>query len=432
MEFLRRAGASANVAGISAEQTLAFGAALKEVGVRTETAATGFEALLNLMKLGGEFSKKAGEALKALGLESDAMRKAFVAKPVETMLDLLNRIKNTTDPMKRAEILTNLFGKEYQDDIAKLLNALPRLTELLDAMANKAKYANSVMKGFEIISEKDFNKIDRMSQAIDTLATRAGKAFKQIGGLFADQMNRGIDDAEKILAELRRREEQKRLRGKIDDEDAALAKPGSVQEYIRRQEQLRDASRNRAANMSGMARLTAAEQVKKTEAEIVRLRQELITAQEKAAEVARERAARGANARRMSTFSDMGPTAPHQVSPGLGAFGFGPHGTGAAANGLPLTGPTPPVKPVVDTSEIEATKAKAAEAKAELERLAEQHGVTIDSAQIVHALSLAKQLNSELARVEQNAGRAAAAVSHRVGAEARKSMRALYSDTGAD
>jgi hypothetical protein len=72
------------------------------------------------------------------------------------------------------------------------------------------------------------------------------------------------------------------------------------------------------------------------------------------------------------------------------------------------------------------------EAAAELEKLAKQHGVKLDSAQIAHALSLAERLNGELAKVEGNAGRAAAAVQAKVGQNARASLRALYSDVGAD
>ncbi len=40
LEFMRRSGASAKEAGISAEKMLAFGAAMKEVGVRYEWRRT--------------------------------------------------------------------------------------------------------------------------------------------------------------------------------------------------------------------------------------------------------------------------------------------------------------------------------------------------------------------------------------------------------
>ncbi|HEV2604999.1 MAG TPA: phage tail tape measure protein [Microvirga sp.] len=197
LEFIRRAGASGRQAGISAEHVLAFGAALKEVGVRTDVAATGFEALLNLMKLGDEFSASAKDGFKALGVNSEAMRKAFVAKPLETTLKLLEKINKVKDPLKKAEIMTDLFGKEYQDDIAKLLNGLPRLTELLGKMGDRANYVGRVMNNALKIDEKDFQKIARAQQAIDVLGTRLGAFFKLKAGGIAEEISKVIDAVEK-------------------------------------------------------------------------------------------------------------------------------------------------------------------------------------------------------------------------------------------
>jgi TP901 family phage tail tape measure protein len=199
LEFLRRAGATANLSKISAEETLAFAAALKEVGVRTDTAATGFEALVNVMKLGEEFSSKAGEGLKSLGLNSTKMRKQFVAKPVETMIMLLQKLQGVTDPLKKAEIMTNIFGKEYQDDISKLLNGLPRLNELLEKVKDKSKNIGSVGRDFTKKSATDFNKIDRATQSMDVAMTRVGNAFKIVGGAMAEDLNKNIDNLEKIV-----------------------------------------------------------------------------------------------------------------------------------------------------------------------------------------------------------------------------------------
>ncbi|WP_404291566.1 phage tail tape measure protein [Microvirga sp. RSM25] len=203
LEFIKRTGATGKQAGLSAEQVLAFGAAMGETGTPMEVAATGFESLLNVMKLGSEFSKSAGEGLAGLGISSDKMRKQFVAKPLEATLGLLNKINKVADPMKRAEILTNIFGKEYQDDIQKLMNALPRLNTLLGTMGDRSKYLGSVQQSFELWQQKDFAKIERAERAVDALMARLGKPLKLGAGWAAEEILAGLDRAEARVDALR-------------------------------------------------------------------------------------------------------------------------------------------------------------------------------------------------------------------------------------
>jgi TP901 family phage tail tape measure protein len=195
LDFIKRAGATGKQAGLTAEQVLAFGAAMGEAGTPMEVAATGFEALMNVMKLGREFSDKAGDGLNMLGVSSDKMRKQFVAKPLEATLGLLQKINKVTDPMKRAEILTNLFGKEYQDDIQKLMNSLPRLNSILGTMGDRTKYIGSVDKSFELWKEKDFARVEKAQRRLDALAIKWGGRGT---GLLAGEADAFMGELEKL------------------------------------------------------------------------------------------------------------------------------------------------------------------------------------------------------------------------------------------
>lgn len=344
LEFTRRAGASANQAGISAEPLLAFGAAMKEVGVRNEVAATGFEALLNVMKLGEEFSKSAGEGLEELGIKSDKMRKAFVAKPVETMVGLLEKLNKVSDPLKKAEIMTNLFGKEYQDDIAKLLNALPKIKQYLDLMQNKSNSAGSVRRQFSENLDKDVSKIDKATQAIDVMMKRLGDPIKSGAGGIAEQINKmveGLEQGDTILQRLMKRlngggeggkpielpemngegdlekwveknfpflsgkkwnetidgaigktgADAERMNGEDAraaeraKEQAILDKPAEIEARMRAQSGLA----GQAQGATGFRRTMLADQAKKAEGEIARLQGELVQAKEAAAKVLEKR-----------------------------------------------------------------------------------------------------------------------------------------------
>ncbi|WP_342150374.1 phage tail tape measure protein [Methylorubrum sp. SB2] len=180
LDFVTRAGATGRASGLSIEQILPFAAAMKEVGVRTDVAATGFEALLNVMKLGKEFSKSAGEGLDALGINSTKMRRRFVMNPLEETLKLLEKIKGVADPLKRAEILTNLFGKEYQDDIQKLLNGIDKIKEFRDILKDPKNYEGRIVENFGKQTQTDVNKIDRGQRSAEVVQTRAGDATKSI------------------------------------------------------------------------------------------------------------------------------------------------------------------------------------------------------------------------------------------------------------
>ncbi|MDO9426036.1 MAG: phage tail tape measure protein [Methylobacterium sp.] len=396
LDFMRRAGASSKQAGISAEHMLAFGASMKEVGVRTDVAATGFEALLNVMKLGKEFSKKAGDGLKELGIDSTKMRKAFVAKPVETMVDLLEKINKVADPLKRAEIMTNLFGKEYQDDIAKMLNALPKVSKYIDLMSDKAKIAaGGVRFQFGQNLDKDVSKIDRATQSIDVLYKRIGDPIKIQIGSVSEQVNTLVDSLEKgdtILQRLVKRlnggeagkpielpemngegglekwfEEKlpwlsgKKWNDEVDkrigktgadtdrmnredadgrraaEERAVLDRPADIENKIQGQRLAQDQARREAVGATGMRRSVAVEQIGKSDVEVKRLEGELAKAWEAIGEL------RAGQKRDKGAFGVDGPAGKDVEAIGPGRFGLGLHGTDALpSRRVPLPPPRPP------------------------------------------------------------------------------------------
>lgn len=191
---------------------------------------------------------------------------------------------------------------------------------------------------------------------------------------------------------------------RIAAENSALAAPGRIEEFIRRQEGLRAASRSRASAFSGMAGATAREQVARAEAEIARLQGELAAARAKAADVMAKRAAAPGEiaALRSKTLSGAfgidGPvgTSPGSVSPGLLSFGLG------------------------------GIKAQANEARAALDALGNPIHASVDSSDIGRALQLARELNAELQSIGANVG----AATRRVESSVRTAMRAAYSDLG--
>lgn len=210
IEIVRRVGGAGQIVGISAENMLAFGAALKEVGVGTEVASTGLNAMLTKIAVPDD---KFDEALGKAGLKPKKFRQSVEKNATGAILELLGALRKL-EGTKRIAVLKDLFGMEYADDIARMVGGYERINKLLAIANDKTKTLGSVRSGFAIALEKDFNRIDRATQSIDAVMKRVGDRFKVIGGDIAEMVNTSIDAAETAAKRL---EKVKQI-----DADAAL------------------------------------------------------------------------------------------------------------------------------------------------------------------------------------------------------------------
>lgn len=221
IEILRRVGGAGKLLGISAENMLAFGASLKEVGVGTEVVATGLNAMVTKISVADDTFD---DALKTIGINAKKFRKGVdrdATGSIMTLLKALEKLEGT----KRIAVLKDMFGQEYADDISRLVGALPRLNQLLGIANDRAKALGSVRSGFALALEKDFNKIDRATQAMDVLMLRVGNRLKEIGGGFAEVINDAVDTSEKAKNRL----EKLRTIDNDADERAGKTKPAPPQ-----------------------------------------------------------------------------------------------------------------------------------------------------------------------------------------------------------
>lgn len=69
VEFMTRSGAMGRLAGMSAEQTSAFGAAMIQAGTDTEVAATSFNNMIRALSRGPSMTERQVDALRRLGYE---------------------------------------------------------------------------------------------------------------------------------------------------------------------------------------------------------------------------------------------------------------------------------------------------------------------------------------------------------------------------
>ncbi|MFG1414065.1 phage tail tape measure protein [Xanthobacter sp. VTT E-85241] len=443
LSVLRRTGQLGRQSGLTPEQTLAFAAAQKSVGVGDEVASSTFNTLMNAMALGEGFLKDSADGYKALGLNPHNVQKDFASKPLETTLMLLQRINSIKDPIKKAETLTNLFGKEYQDNIATLSSQYENLTKILAGVAEKTQYVGSVQKGFDQQLTKDFSKYDRAWQSIDVLMTRVGDYLK--GGVGV--VSQGIIDTVEGYERPPEPNDEERAQ-----EDAVLALRAELLDRIEKARLL-------------MPHMVPSLEVRlrdvQKDADAIELRRKIRNGTAQAPASPGLAFATSSYPGKPPAFGDYKHPEPLAAAPdvlplypapgtpyssGLPAGGEGALGVPAQAFALPLTqvparansavgAPAPafapPPAPAAPQVDLESLNLAGEKARDVGEMMKEYLGVsiapTVDTASMMQALDLARQLNAELARSGTLAAQAEAAGRQKIkGFNVRGSFAPIY------
>ena len=200
LEILRRAGGSGKMAGMTSGDILGLGASLKGRGVQTEIAASGIESVINFMKLGSKFSKDSEDGMKALGMSDKTLAKNFKAAPMKALLTFLDKLGDIKDAGKLAEILDNIFGKERQDDVARMIDSRADIKKNVEMINDKNNYGGSVRTQFSEQMKYDVSKVDQAVQQWDVMIKRLGDPIKVAMGGLAEQLNKIMDASDKLNA----------------------------------------------------------------------------------------------------------------------------------------------------------------------------------------------------------------------------------------
>ena len=148
VEFALRSGAVGQQAGLAAEKTVAFGAAMISAGADTEVAATSFNNMIKALTRGNSMTERQVAALQTLGfVGKDAglnLARAMQESAEPTIKDFIARIKAMPKEMQ-ASIISDFFGDETRA-LPALIQNVDNLTKSLDAVAGPGNYAGSMAK----------------------------------------------------------------------------------------------------------------------------------------------------------------------------------------------------------------------------------------------------------------------------------------------
>lgn len=262
IDFMNRSGAVGKIAGLSATETLSFGAAMTQIGIDTEVASTSFNNMIKALSRGPSMTERQVEALRRLGYE------------MSSAADIEKRLTQEAEAASRARV--NAYEKEVSKSIdlaEKQYEERIRIAEketdsLMQEIAIRyrqlEKQASDTFEDQDIERERMFRKNLRSKirevenernlelQKIKDSENANDQSLEMINSFYEDKINalqEGAEDEQRILnRQLRdQREQQKNSLEKTrsQEEEAVRAKNALLQK--RRQEELSDFKQTRQA-----------------------------------------------------------------------------------------------------------------------------------------------------------------------------------------
>ena len=194
LEVLRRVGGTGKLLGLTGQQVAAFSASLLALGTAPEVAATGLNALFQRLATAPAQPKAFQEALGRLGLTATGLQQALRQDAAGALMDFLRRVKAAPDQLT---VLSDLFGMEYADDIAKLVGSLGTLEKAFSLVRSPAAYTGSVLAEFQNRSATLRNQLILLRNALERIWITLGNALlpvvTPVVARLADLLNRVSD-----------------------------------------------------------------------------------------------------------------------------------------------------------------------------------------------------------------------------------------------
>jgi len=176
VDTMVRIGGTARQFGLAKEQAAALAAAMLSLGKTPETASTAINALLSKTQTATKQSKEFQAALSNIGMSANDLAAAIEKGPQQALDMLLEKLSGLKG-RERAETLTDLFGMEYQDDIAVLVGSLDGYRSALGQVDAAHKYSGAMQQEFEKRAKTTENQLKLTQNAVSEVGISLGTVF---------------------------------------------------------------------------------------------------------------------------------------------------------------------------------------------------------------------------------------------------------------
>jgi TP901 family phage tail tape measure protein len=176
VDAMTRIGGTSRQFGLVAEEAAALSAAFIALGKPPEVAATGINALLSKLQTAEVGSKSFRDGLDALGISAGQLAADVRDKPQQALIEFLQTLERL-DGKSRAEILTRMFGAEYQDDISLLVGSLGDYEKALGLVTDRQATSGALDREFQERMKTTQAQLERLSNAVEVIAINLGEVF---------------------------------------------------------------------------------------------------------------------------------------------------------------------------------------------------------------------------------------------------------------
>ena len=212
VDFTLRSGSAGKIAGLSAEQTAAFGAAMVSAGVNTEVAATSFNNMVKALGKGESMTERQISALHKLGFASEDAGE-YEKKHTEAVEE------ESRQRLAVAELETNQLKKEidrrYRDTLTVTQDAFDDENDAYRKSVTNRQDAQ--IKGLE---EQKKNEIDAARQRAEASNSSADFEIARINKFYDERIDATRDATDRELKEKQRfdRDNMQRVRDSLEDQ----------------------------------------------------------------------------------------------------------------------------------------------------------------------------------------------------------------------
>ena len=176
IEVLQRtAGVTASV-GMSYKDAAALGSTFLTLGATAEVAGTATNAMIRELAIASQQPARFQAGLKALGLEAEALQNGMAENATGTLQEVLDAI-NKLPKAKQLGVTTQLFGKEFGDDAAKLAQNIGEYRRQLE-LANSTAGAGSMQREADIRAELMSARLEMAKNRAFNLSATLGETLR--------------------------------------------------------------------------------------------------------------------------------------------------------------------------------------------------------------------------------------------------------------
>ena len=166
-----RAGGMAVQFGLSGEQVGALAATFRVLKTPPEVAATSINALLLKLATADKQGRKFRDALDDIGFGAEELKDHIQDDAQGALLSFLKVVKESPDVLGT---LSDLFGAEHSDELAKLIGGIDKYQDALKLIGHPSQFAGSMEREFEQRAATTSNNIQLLKNEVNRLGVELG------------------------------------------------------------------------------------------------------------------------------------------------------------------------------------------------------------------------------------------------------------------